>query len=89
MKTKNVYYSEKQAQHYRDINACGGMPKPFGGWIKITVGQIRLDDGRVITYTEISDRVPFHDGWGDAKLIGSIPYDGNFDYSRCTTKGYW
>lgn len=88
MKTKNVYYSERQAQCYRDINERGGMPNAHGGLSMVDLNRIRLDDGRVVTYTEICDGKSTS-RWDDLKLIGSIPYEGDFDYSRCTTKGYW
>ena len=79
MKTKNVYYSEKQAQLYRDFGVRGKRK---------VKNQIRLDDGRTVTYTEICDGAS-SSLWDDLKLIGSIPYEGEFDYSRCTTVGFW
>jgi azurin len=88
MKTKNVYYSEKQAQRYRNVNERGGMPNLRGGLSMMALNQIRLDDGRVVAYTEICDGESTS-LWDDLKLIGSIAYDGDFDYSRCTAKGYW
>ena len=97
LETKNmsgwIFGSEKQAQCYRDTNMMGGLHTSIGGRNvrrMRAVNQICLDDGRVVTYTEISPEIPFSDGWGDAKLICSISYEGDrFPYSRCTTKGYW
>jgi hypothetical protein len=89
MKTKNVYYSERQAQCYKGINENGGVPSAFGGGFSLmTLNQIRLDDDSVVTYTEISDGDP-SGKWGDYKFIGTVTYDNIFPYSRCTTKGYW
>lgn len=80
MKTKNVYYSEKQAACYRYLGRHSDKRE--------VMNQIRLDDGQTVVYTEICDGASMS-LWDDQKLIASIPYEGEFDYSRCTTKGFW